>query len=74
MVNYKDETKVINLNHYRNVQKERADGIKNKDVLLEERKTGKVTDGLTGIEYEVISSFELVPQFTVINVDFKLKE
>ena len=74
MVNYKDETKVINPNHYRNVQKERNDGIKNKDILLEERKTGKVTDGLTSIEYEVISSFELVPQFTVNNVDFKLKE
>ena len=33
-----------------------------------------VYDGLSNMEYEVLSSFELAPQFTMINVDFKLKQ
>lgn len=74
MVNYKDEKKVINPNHYRNADKERAAGIKNQDILDREMLTGNNNDGLSSITYEVISLFEIVPHFTIINVDFTLKE
>jgi hypothetical protein len=43
--------------------------------LLElEKKTGNNMNGLSSIVYEVLSSIELAPRFTIINVDFKLKE
>jgi hypothetical protein len=73
MLNYKDDKKVINPNHYRNAEKERASGIKNKDILNNELKNGENLDGLTNIQYEVISSFEMAPRFRILNVDFKLK-
>jgi hypothetical protein len=72
MLNYKDDKKVINPNHYRNAEKERASGIKNKDILNNELKNGENLDGLTNIQYEVISSFEMAPRFRILNVDFKL--
>jgi hypothetical protein len=36
-------------------------------------KSGNTSDGISNIEYNVLSTFELAPRFTYINVDFKLK-
>lgn len=47
--------------------------IQNTTLFNEEMKTNNIYNGLSDIEYEVLSSFELAPRFTIINVDFKLK-
>ncbi len=73
MINYKDTRYVINLEHYRNVEKEHFHTAKNGNLLSLEKKTGDNSNGLTNIEYKVMSSFELAPRFTIINVDFNLK-
>ncbi len=47
--------------------------INNTNLHNKEIKLGDNSNGLSSIEYEVLSSFELAPRFTMINVDFKLK-
>ncbi len=74
MINYKDTKYVINKEHYRNVEKEHFYTAKNGDNLILEKQTKNSSNGLSNIEYKVLCSFELAPKFTVINVDFKLKE
>jgi hypothetical protein len=74
MIDYKDLRYVINLEHYRNADKQHFNSAKNSTLLEKEKQTGDSSNGLTNLEYEVLSSFELAPRFTIINVDFKLKE
>jgi hypothetical protein len=73
IINHLDKRFVINHEHYRNVSKEHFFADKNGTLLNLERTKGDNSNGLSSIEYEVLSSFELVPRFTMINVDFKLK-
>jgi hypothetical protein len=77
-----DENNIVDLNnskkcyspkHYRNVLKEYECANKNTELHHIEMKTNNSNNGLSDIEYEVLSSFELAPRFTIINVDFKLK-
>ena len=35
-------------------------------------KTNNPYNGLSNLDYQVLSSFELAPKFTIINVDFRL--
>jgi hypothetical protein len=73
MIHYTDTKYVINHEHYRNVGKEHYYTAKNGDLLKLENQNNNFSNGLSDIEYEVLSSFELAPRFTIINVDFKLK-
>jgi hypothetical protein len=74
MIHYTNTKFIINKEHYRNVEKEHFYTAKNGDLLALEKKMGDMSNGLSSIEYEVLSSFELAPRFTIINVDFTLKE
>ena len=74
MIDYKDLRYVINLEHYRNADKQNFNSAKNGTLLEKEKQTGDSSNGLSNVEYEVLSSFELAPRFTIINVDFKLKK
>lgn len=47
---------------------------KNTTFHNQEMKSGDINNGISNIEYEVLASFELAPKFTIINVEFKLKE
>lgn len=78
-----DENNIIDLNdskkcnnpiHYKNKGKEYEFANKNKILLEKENQSGDNSNGLSAIEYEVLSAFELAQRFTIINVDFKLKE
>ena len=73
IIDYTDKRYVICEEHYRNVSKQHFFAAKNSDLLALENKTGDSSNGLTDVEYEVLSTFEIAPRFTVINVDFKLK-
>jgi hypothetical protein len=73
MIQFTNTQFIINRQHYRNVEKEQYYTNKNRELLELEKKTGNNNNGLSDIEYEVISSFELAPNFIIINVDFKLK-
>jgi beta-1,4-galactosyltransferase 1 len=68
-----DSKKVYNPKHYRDVKKEYASANKNTELHQIEMKTNNPYNGLSNIEYEVLSTFELAPNFTVINVDIKIK-
>lgn len=72
-INYRDGKYVICEEHYRNVSKQHYFSDKNGKLLDLEKKTGDSSNGLSNIDYEVLSTFEIAPSFTVINVDFKLK-
>jgi hypothetical protein len=74
IINYKDTRYVINLEHYRNIENQHFNCSKNGTLFEKEKLTGDSSNGLSNLEYDILSSFELVPRFTVINVDFKLKE
>jgi hypothetical protein len=73
MIHHTNVKHIINLEHYRNADKQTKDGKKNGELLNLEKKTLDSSNGLTNINYEVLSSFELAPRFTIINVDFTLK-
>ena len=73
MIDYKDTRYVINIEHYRSVSKQHEHAAKNGNLLLHEKQTGNSSNGLSAIEYKVLSSVELAPRFTVLNVDFLLK-
>lgn len=71
---YLDDTKRCYFpKHYKNVNNEKECANKNIELHNNELKSGDSSNGLSNIEYEVLSSFELDPRFTIINVDFKLK-
>ena len=78
-----DESNIVDLNdskrsffpnHNKNLEKEEKCAKKNTELHHIEMNTGNVINGLLNLEYEVLSTFELAPRFTIINVDFKLKE
>jgi len=80
---YIDESNIVELydrkhsllpKHYKNLEKEEICAKKNTELHHIEINTGNVINGLSNLEYEVLSTFELAPRFTIINVDFKLKE
>lgn len=73
MIDYKDSRYVINKAHYRYDKKEHFYTEVNAKQLIREKQTGDSSNGLSNIEYKVLSSFELVPRFTILNVDFTLK-
>jgi len=73
MLHYSNKKYVICEEHYRNVSKEHYYTAKNGNLLALEIKSGDSSNGLSNIQYEVLSSFELAPRFTIMNVDFKLK-
>ena len=43
-----------------------------KSLLQKEKDTGDSSNGLSSIQYEMLSSCELAPRFTIMNVDFKI--
>jgi hypothetical protein len=78
-----DETNIVDLydskksffpKHNKNLEKEEIYAKQNIKLHNIEINTKKIVNGLSSLEYEVLSSFELAPRFTIINVDFKLKE
>jgi hypothetical protein len=78
-----DETNIVNLNdskrcffpkHNKNLEKEELCAKKNIEFHHKEMNTENIVNGLSNLEYEVLSFFELAPRFTIINADFKLKE
>jgi hypothetical protein len=73
MISYKDNKYIINREHYRNNQKEHYYTDKNSKLLDLEKYNKDTSNGLSDLEYEVLSSFELAPRFTILNVDFNLK-
>ena len=73
MIHHTDRRYVINLEHYRNADKQNTNGKKNGELLELEKKTLDSSDGISNIEYQVLSSLELEPDFIIINVDFILK-
>jgi hypothetical protein len=73
IVDLNDSTKCYNPKHYKNVLKELEFASKNTILHNQEMKSGNTSDGISNIEYNVLSTFELAPRFTYINVDFKLK-
>ena len=73
IVDLNDSKKCYNPKHYKNMGKENESCKKNTNLHNIEMNTENITNGLSDIEYEVLSSFELAPRFTIINVDFKLK-
>jgi len=78
-----DETNIVSLedtkrcilpNHERNAPKETATAKENTRLHFQELEQKTQTNGLTSIHYKVLSTFELAPRFTVLNVDFTLNE
>lgn len=63
---------VINHEHYRNKDKQDYFSEINKIRLIEEKRTGDLSNGLSSLEYSVLCYFELAPKFTVFNVAFKV--
>ena len=59
--------------HYRDYDKQNVSAQKNTSLFYKEKETGDINNGLSNLDYEVISSFELAPRFTILNVDFKVK-
>jgi hypothetical protein len=72
-IHYTDTRYIINLEHYRNAEKQHTDGEKNGLLLKLEKQTKNSSNGISNINYEILSSFELAPRFNIINVDFNLK-
>lgn len=73
MIHYNNSNYVINHDHYRNPDKERFYTDRNSELFNNEKKTDDSSNGLSNLEYQVLSSFEMAPRFTIVNVDFKLK-
>jgi hypothetical protein len=71
-IHYTDRKYVINHEHYRNVEKQHFNCDKNGKLLQKEKDTGDSSNGLSSIQYEMLSSCELAPRFTIMNVDFKI--
>jgi hypothetical protein len=70
-IRFTDTKYVINHEHFRGNQHFFA--AQNGDIQKKEMQTGDTTNGLSDLDYQVLSSFELAPRFTILNVDFKLK-
>lgn len=73
IVDLKDKKRCHNPVHYRspeNYEKARI----NTELHHKEMESGQIVNGLSNLEYTVLSTFELAPRFTIINVDFKLKD
>lgn len=73
IVDLYDNTRCYFPKHYKNVNNEKECANKNIELHNNELKSGDSSNGLSNIEYEVLSTFELASRFTIINVDFKLK-
>jgi beta-1,4-galactosyltransferase 1 len=66
-----DSSKCYNPRHYRPPKNYETAQI-NTDLYNKELLTKDMSNGLSSIEYKVLSSFELAPRFTIINVEFNL--
>lgn len=73
IIYHTDNKYIINRDHYRNANKENTFAAINGKAMIKERESGDNSNGITNINYKVLSSFELAPRFTIINVDFSLK-
>ena len=58
--------------HNKNSSKEYEYANINTKLHHNEMTSENVYDGISNIEYELLSSFELAPRFTIMNVDFRL--
>lgn len=74
IVDLNDDKKLFCPKHLKNINKENDFAKKNTILHHKEVEAQIITNGLSSLEYEVLSSFELAPRFTILNVDFKLKE
>jgi hypothetical protein len=73
-ITHLDDTKKLYLpKHKKDTNKEIESANKNTELHHIELRTNNPYNGLSNIEYEVLASFELAPNFTIINVDFKIK-
>ena len=62
----------INVKHYKNLNKESNEAQENTRLFEEEKQSGTFTNGLSNLQYEVLTQIDLEPNFTMINVDFKV--
>jgi hypothetical protein len=74
IVDLNDKKRCYNPVHYRNADKEYKTAQINTELHHKEMASGQIINGLSNLEYTVLSTFELAPRFTIINVDFKLKD
>jgi hypothetical protein len=74
IVNINNKEKCISPKHYKNISKEKITAQINTELHHNEMSSGYIVNGLLNLDYTVLSDFELVPRFTIINVDFKLKD
>ena len=74
IVYLEDTTKCYLPKHQRNVQREEDAAKRNTHQHLQEEQCNTMRNGMSNLDYKVLSTFELAPRFTVINVDFKEKE
>ena len=68
-IDVNDTTKCICPRHNRNIVKETESANRNKELHDIEVRDNISTNGLSSVKYTVISSFELAPRFTIMNVD-----
>ena len=77
-----DETNIVDLNditkcempsHKRNLKKEEQSATQNKELHHQERRSGDIRNGIQTLEYQVISTLEIAPRFTVLNVNFQVQ-
>ncbi len=57
--------------HHRDYDKQNVSAQQNTLLFNKEKETGDISNGLSNLDYEIMSSFELAPRFTILNVDFK---
>lgn len=70
-VDLNDSKRCYNPGHYRSPKINESAKI-NTELYNRELNSNDMSNGLSSIEYEILSSFELAPHFTVLNVDFKV--
>lgn len=74
IVSHNDTVKCYAPKHVRNLSKEGHTAKRNTELHLQEEQTHEMKNGISNLEYRVLSAFELAPHFTVLNVDFTEKE
>jgi hypothetical protein len=71
-VDLNDPKRCFNPGHYRSPKNNDSAKI-NTELYKQELESTDMGNGLSAIEYTVLSSFELAPHFTILNVDFNIK-
>jgi hypothetical protein len=73
IVDFKDKKRCYNPVHYRDFAKQGKSTQINTELHHKEMNSGCIVNGLSNLEYNVLSTFELAPRFTIINVYFTVK-